>query len=62
MTVRDLIDALECYDEDERVLIKTCNSMYVDDVGTTDNYEVRSFYGDDFNAVVICGDSQCGAI
>jgi len=62
MTVRNLIDVLENYDEDARVVIKSCNSMYVDDIESAYEYEIRSFYGNDFNAVVICGDSQCGAV
>lgn len=62
MTVADLISELECYDEDMEVIIKGSNSMYVDSIRTTMESEVRAFYGDDWSAVVICGDEQVGAV
>ena len=61
MTVRDLIDELECYDEDAKVVLKPSNSTYVDSIGGTNEGEIRSFWGNDFNAVVIYGNEQCGS-
>lgn len=61
MTVRELIDELKYYDGDSKVIIKSSNSMYTDSIGSTMETEVRSFWGDDYRAVVICGDEQCGA-
>ena len=56
MTVRELIDELKYYDGDSKVIITSSNSMYTDSIGSTMETEVRSFWGDDYRAVVICGD------
>lgn len=62
MTVADLISELNCYDGDAEVLIKMSNSMYAESIGATREKEVRAFWGDDWSAVVICGDEQVGAV
>ena len=62
MTVRDLIDELENYDEDMEVVFRGSNTMYVDSIGTTGTNEVRAFYGDDWEAVVLYADQQVGAV
>ena len=62
MTVGNLIRELERYDEDMEVLIKGSNSMYVDSIRHTNEEEVRAFYGEDFNALIICGGNQVGAV
>lgn len=60
MTVRELIDELEMYDEDTEVAIKPSNSMYVESVNNTIETEVRGFWDKDYDAVVICCDEQIG--
>lgn len=62
MTVRDLIDELENYDEDLEVVFRGSNTMYVDSIETTDINEVRAFYGNDWKAVVLYADQQVGAV
>ena len=61
MRVKDLINELKGYDEDMDVVIKPSNSTYVDDIYSTDEDRIRSFHGDDFNAIIIYGSDQCGA-
>lgn len=62
MTVRELIDELENYDEDMEVVFRGSNTMYVDSIITTGTAEVRAFYGDNWEAVVLYADQQVGAI
>ena len=62
MTVRDLIDELENYDEDLEVVFNGNNTIYVDSIGTTGTSEVRAFYGKDWEAVVLYADQQVGAV
>lgn len=62
MTVADLISELEYYDKDAEVLIKVSNSMYAESIGVTTEKKIRAFWGDDWSAVVICGDEQVGAV
>lgn len=62
MTVGQLINELENYDEDMEVVFKGSNSIYVDSVRTTGTDEVRAFFGDDWEAVVLYADQQVGAI
>ena len=65
MTVRGLIKILECFDEDMEVRIGmkqkygTDFAMRIEDV---EEYNVRSFYGADYEAVVITEGEQCGAV
>lgn len=41
MTVRDLIDELENYDEDMEVVFRGSNAMYVETIGTTGTNEIK---------------------
>ena len=66
MKVRDLIDALEQFDEDMEVrigMIQNYGSNFAmnicDDV---EEHRIRSFYGDDFRAVVITEGNQVGTV
>ena len=66
MTVRDLIDMLEQFDEDMEVrigMIQNYGSNFAmnicDDVA---EHKIRSFYGDDFKAVVITEGNQVGTV
>lgn len=62
MTVRELIEELECFDGDMEVVIKASNSMYVDGISGATEKELRSFYGSDRNVLVILPDGQLGAV
>ena len=62
MTVADLISELNCYDGDAEVVIKVSNSMYAESVEVIREKKVRAFWGNDWSAVVICGDEQVGAV
>jgi hypothetical protein len=66
MTVRDLIDVLENFDEDMEVhigMIQNYGSNFamniVEDVA---EYKIRSYYGDDFKAVVLTEGDQIGVV
>lgn len=62
MIVRELINELECYDDDLEVVMKPSNSMYVDGISGTETYELRAFYGEDRDVLVITSDGQEGAV
>lgn len=66
MTVRDLIEMLEEFDEDMEVrigMIQNYGSNFamniVDEVA---KHKIRSFYGDDFKAVIITEGNQIGTV
>jgi hypothetical protein len=66
MTVRDLIDILETYDEDMEVrigMIQNYGSNFamniIDDIA---EHNIRTFYGKDFRAVVITEGNQIGTV
>ena len=66
MTVRDLIDILETYDDDMKVRIgmrQTYGTDFAMDVEyDIEERKIRAFYGNDYKAVVITEGSQCGAV
>lgn len=62
MTVRELIEELECFDEDMEVVMKPSNSMYVDGINGASTEELRAFYGDDREVLVITSSGQEGAV
>ena len=66
MTVRDLIDMLEEFDEDMEVrigMIQNYGSNFamniIDDVAV---HKIRTFYGNDFRAVVLTEGNQIGTV
>ena len=66
MTVRELIEALEEFDEDMEIrigMIQNYGSNFAmnicDDVA---EHKIRSFYGKDFKAVVITEGNQVGTV
>lgn len=66
MTVRDLIETLEEFDEDMEVrigMIQNYGSNFamniVDEVA---EHKIRRFYGEDFTAVVITEGNQIGVV
>ena len=63
MTVRELIDYLEGYDEEMEVVMKGANSGgYVDSISDFDERELRSFYGNNRDVLVILARSQVGMV
>lgn len=62
MTVRELIEELEYFNEDMEVVMKPSNSMYVDAISEADTRELRSFYGEDREVLVLISDGQEGAV
>lgn len=62
MTVRELIEELECFDDDMEVVMKPSNSMYVDRINGTATKELRAFYGENRDVLVITSDGQQGAV
>lgn len=62
MTVRELINELENYDDNMKVVTKNENGGgYVDCVSSSYTIEVRTFYGNDYEAVVLVG-GQVGMV
>ena len=66
MKVRDLIEELEQFDEDMEVrigMIQNYGSNFamniIDDIA---EHKIRSFYGDDFKAVVLTEGNQIGTV
>jgi hypothetical protein len=62
MTVRELIDELQCFDDDMEVAVRGSNTDYIDSVGTIKERNFRAFWGPDGRVVVIRGDGQIGAV
>lgn len=61
MTVKELIDELQTYDYDMEVVMKPENSRYVHSPSSSKKREINSFWGNDYEAIVIkC--EQVGAI
>ena len=66
MKVRELINLLENFDEDMEVRIGmkqkygTDFAMHID--SCIEEYTIKSFWGEDYKAVVITEDNQCGAV
>ena len=63
MTVGQLISELQNYSDDEEVVFKSCNSMYVESIyGISGTREVRSFWGSDRDCLILEADQQIGAV
>lgn len=66
MTVRDLIEMLEEFDEDMEVrigMIQRCGSNFAMNIcEDIEEHRIRSFYGDDFKAVVLTEGNQIGTV
>lgn len=62
MTVRELIEILNEYNDNAKVVLKPSNSEYVENIGDIGRKEISSLHGKDFNALVINGDGGCGSI
>lgn len=63
MTVKELINELEYFDDNDEIVVCGSNTDYVDEpCYTIDKTEMRSFWGNDRTVVVIKGNSQLGMI
>lgn len=65
MTVRNLIDILETYDEDLEVRIgmkQTYGSNFAIRINGVSEHTINAFYGSDYTAVVITEADQCGIV
>lgn len=63
MTVGRLKELLKYYDDSMPIVFQAENSMYRDRIGGIENYKgVCSFGGNDYKAVVLSSDGQCGTI
>ena len=66
MTVRELIEKLEKFDDDMQVRIGIEQkygsnfAMYI--VSDIDDFNIESFHGNDYRAVVLTEGSQCGTV
>ena len=66
MTVKDLIEALEMFDDDMEVVIgmqqRYGSNFAIDIRYDVEERTVRPFYGKDYNAIVITESAQCGSV
>ena len=65
MTVRDLIEMLEEFDEDMEVrigMIQNYGSNFAMNMMEVAEHRIRGFYGDDFKAVVLTEGNQIGTV
>lgn len=62
MTVRELIEELECYYYDMEVVMKPSNSIYVDSIRCARKKEMTAMFGKDREVLVILSDGQEGAV
>ena len=61
MTIRELINELQEYDENIEIVFNPENSDYVDSPRSIQKKEVRAFWGKDYKAIVIKGE-QVGMV
>lgn len=66
MTVRELIEKLECFDGNMQVRIgmeqRYGSNFAMHIVTDIDEFNIESFYGNDYRAVVLTEGSQCGIV
>lgn len=62
MTVRELIEELECYDSDMEIVMKPSNSIYVDGIRGAIKKEMTAMFGEDREVLVILSDGQEGVV
>jgi hypothetical protein len=65
MTVRELKEILEGYDDDMEVIIgmqQVYGSDFAKEIFEVEEYEVNNWYGDDVSALVITEGSQIGTV
>ena len=62
MTVRELIEELENFDDDMEVVMKPSNSIYVDSIRGAIKKEMTAMYGEDREVLVILSYGQEGSV
>ena len=62
MTVGELKDLLSEFDEEMEIVMKGSNTRYVDSISDTRTKELRAYWGDDRNVVVLIAEEQIGAV
>ena len=65
MTVRELINMLENFDDIMEVRIgmqQTYGTDFAMSIRDVEEYVINAFYGEDYKAVVITEGRQCGAV
>ena len=63
MTVRELKNMLDGCDDNMPVVFQPYNSMYGEDIcEVRENKGIAAFYGNDYKALVLTSDGQCGSV
>ena len=63
MTIKELKNMLEEYDDSMSVVFQPYNSMYGEDIcEVRENKGIAAFYGNDYKALVLISGGQCGAV
>lgn len=63
MTVGELKNKLEGYEDDMIIVCQPTGSMYGEHIGDIeDDKAIRAFYGNDYEALILTSEGQCGAV
>lgn len=63
MTVGELKDLLDDYDDDMEIIFQPSSSMYGEYIrGIDEDKGIACFSGNDYKALILTSDGQCGAI
>lgn len=62
MTVGELRELLENFDDEMEVVMQPCNSMYVDGIDNANIEDLRPFYGTGREVLVLTSSGQEGAV
>ena len=63
MTVGELKNKLEGYEDDMIIVFQSTVSMYGEHIrDIEDDKAIRTFYGNDYEALILTSEGQCGAV
>lgn len=62
MTIKELINELENFDENMEVVMGSTNSMYVNSIRCATTKELAAFFGKDREVILLKADNQIGAV
>ena len=62
MTVGELKELLEDFNDDMEILMKPSNSIYADGISGIREKELRAYYGEDREVLVLTSSGQEGAV
>jgi hypothetical protein len=62
MTVGELKELLEDFNDDMEILMKPSNSIYADGISGITEKELRAYYGEDRDVLVLTSSGQEGAV